>query len=178
MKTEKIKKREQELLDLAWKELRKVKRLKILAENVKQRLGVISFYMEGIHHNLVTRLLNDLYGIQVRGGCSCAGTYGHFLLNVDFEKSHEITSHIDHGDLSLKPGWIRLSIHPTMTEKELYTVINALNDISENIDKYKPEYKLVRTTNEFVHKTNPVTYDALLNAWFNLKSENYVFSGE
>jgi selenocysteine lyase/cysteine desulfurase len=166
MGVENIEEREKQLLDMAFRELPKVKGLKILADNVKNRLGVISFYIEGIHHNLLTRLLNDLYGIQVRGGCSCAGTYGHFLLNVDYDQSHSITDHIDLGDFSLKPGWVRLSIHPTMTDNELIKIVAALKEISENIDEYKDQYLINKSTNEFQHKDYDKDYDAIFKNWF------------
>jgi len=104
MDTHKIRKREEELLKIAFDGLRSIKGLHILAENITERLGIISFYTDNIHHNLVTKLLNDRFGIQVRGGCSCAGTYGHFLLNVDIKQSREITDRIEAGDLSLKPA--------------------------------------------------------------------------
>ncbi len=120
MGIEKIRQRENQLVNLAFNELSQIKGLHILADNIADRLGVFSFYVDRVHHNLVTRLLNDRFGIQVRGGCSCAGTYGHFLLNVDFKLSNEITRMIDAGDLSMKPGWIRLSLHPTMTDDELH----------------------------------------------------------
>ena len=164
-----IEERERQLLDIAFRELPKIKGLKILADNVRDRLGVISFYIEGIHHNLLTRLLNDLYGIQVRGGCSCAGTYGHFLLNVDYDQSHSITDHIDHGDFSLKPGWVRLSIHPTMTDDELSEIIAALKEISENIEIYNKQYRINKSTNEFHHNKYQKDYDAIFNNWFNSK---------
>ena len=120
MGTGKIHQREKELIELTFKDLSGVDGLHILAENINERLGVFSFYIDNVHHNLVTKLLNDRFGIQVRGGCSCAGTYGHFLLNVDFNLSKEITDRIDAGDLSMKPGWIRLSLHPTMQNDELF----------------------------------------------------------
>ena len=170
MGIKKMHQREKELLDIALKKLPEVKGLKILAENIKNRLGVISFYIEGIHHNLITRLLNDLYGIQVRGGCSCAGTYGHFLLNVDYDRSHEITSHIDQGDLSLKPGWVRLSIHPTMTNVEMNTVIRALHDISDHIEEYSSFYTLNPSSNEFEHKTFHSDYTVEVEKWFSFSS--------
>jgi selenocysteine lyase/cysteine desulfurase len=166
MGVENIEEREKQLLDMAFRELPKVKGLKILADNVKDRLGVISFYIEGIHHNLLTRLLNDLHGIQVRGGCSCAGTYGHFLLNMDYDQSHSITDHIDLGDFSLKPGWVRLSIHPTMTDNELMKIVAALKQISENIDEYKDQYLINKSTNEFHHKDYDKDYDAIFKNWF------------
>ena len=105
----------------------------ILAGHIEERLGAISFYVEDIHYNLLVKLLNDRFGIQVRGGCSCAGTYGHYLLHVDPLHSKQITDKINAGDLSEKPGWVRMSIHPTMTNEELYLIINALKEIVKNI---------------------------------------------
>jgi len=151
MGIDKIRLREKELIDIAFGRLSRIKELHILAENITERLGVFSFYIDNIHHNLVTRLLNDRFGIQVRGGCSCAGTYGHFLLDVDFSMSKEITDMIDAGDLSLKPGWIRLSLHPTMTDKELLYICDAINQIVVNIKEWKKDYTYDRHTNEFYH---------------------------
>jgi selenocysteine lyase/cysteine desulfurase len=108
--TEKIKAREKELLTFFFERFSKIESLHILDGGIKNRLGVLSFYVDGLHYNLGVKLLNDMYGIQVRGGCSCAGTYGHYLLNVSYDYSHSITDQIDGGNLSLKPGWIRLSV--------------------------------------------------------------------
>ena len=129
----------------------KIKDLRILADGIKERLGVFSFYVNNIHHNLITRILNDRFGIQMRGGCSCAGTYGHFLLNVDFNLSKEITDKIEAGDLSMKPGWIRLSLHPTMTDDELMYITDAIKQTVENIDEWKKDYSYDMHTNEFHH---------------------------
>lgn len=172
MRVDMIKSRENELVGEALSRLRKIKGLKILAENIKDRLGVISFYMEGIHHNLITRLLNDLYGIQVRGGCSCAGTYGHFLLNVDYDMSHKITDNIDLGDLSLKPGWVRLSLHPTMTSEELEEIIKALEYISLNINDLREKYQHSKSSNEFFNKDFKQDYKHIFNTWFEFENEN------
>lgn len=144
--------REKELLEQAFKGLKRIRGLHILAEEITDRLGVISFYIDRLHHNLVTRLLNDYYGIQVRGGCSCAGTYGHYLLDVDFKLSKEITDRIEAGDLSLKPGWIRLSLHPTMTDEELSFIIGAISEIAEKGDEMGRDYIYDNHTNEFSHK--------------------------
>jgi len=108
MDCKKMEEREKELLQIVFDKLRKIPKLQILANNVEERLGVISFYVEDIHFNLIVKLLNDRYGIQVRGGCSCAGTYGHYLLHVDQELSSRITKKIDQGDLSEKPGWVMM----------------------------------------------------------------------
>lgn len=168
MGVEHIRQREKELLEIAFDELPRVKGLRILADNIRERLGVISFYIQGAHHNLVTKLLNDHFGIQVRGGCSCAGTYGHFLLDVDIKLSEAITQRIDQGDLSLKPGWIRLSLHPTMTNAELHYIIDALKQIADKIDQWKEDYVYSSKTNEFYHKSRGLQTEKLIESWFNL----------
>lgn len=162
-----IQMREKELAGLAYSGLSEVKGLHLLAENIKERLGVFSFYIDGIHHNLVTKLLNDRFGIQVRGGCSCAGTYGHFLLNVDIKLSKEITDRIEAGDLSMKPGWIRLSLHPTMTDEELLFIIDAIRQITENSEEWRRDYEYDRHTNEFHHRSFPEKCAADYYRWFN-----------
>jgi len=154
-----IRNREQELLKIAFEELPKINGLRILADNIRERLGVISFYMIGIHHNLVVRLMNDRFGIQLRGGCSCAGTYGHFLLDVDVQISKEITDRIEAGDLSGKPGWVRLSLHPTMTNDELHFIIDALKQLTYNHEEWRNDYMYSRKTNEFYHKDFPEKHD-------------------
>ena len=123
----------------------------ILAENNQHRVAAFSFYIKDLHYNLGVRLLNDLYGIQVRGGCSCAGTYGHYLFDIPIEKSHSICELIDQGDNSEKPGWIRLSIHPTMTDEELDYIINAIHDIRTNFMSLKEEYIYNNAQNQFLH---------------------------
>jgi selenocysteine lyase/cysteine desulfurase len=168
MGTDKISKREKELIELTFNELRKIKGLHILAENVTDRLGIFSFYVDNIHHNLFTKLLNDKYGIQVRGGCSCAGTYGHFLLNVDSRLSKEITDRIDAGDLSLKPGWIRLSLHPTMSNAELLFIISAIKETVEMAGEWGKDYLYNSGTNEYYHKTFREKECSGFSGWFNL----------
>lgn len=167
MGTEKMHEREKELISIAFSGLSKIKGVHILAENVNERLGVFSFYIDNVHHNLVTRLLNDRFGIQVRGGCSCAGTYGHFLLDVDFSLSKEITDRIDAGDLSMKPGWIRLSLHPTMTNEELLFITDAIKQTVENAYVWQKDYVYDRHTNEYNHSSSPDSSRAV-SEWFNL----------
>jgi selenocysteine lyase/cysteine desulfurase len=132
---------------------------------VRNRLGIISFYVENIHYNLLVQILNDRFGVQTRGGCACAGTYGHFLLEVSYEKSQEITEKINHGDLSEKPGWVRWSLHPTMTNAEVEIMINALKEIVENIETYKNDYVHVTRSNVFRHK-NQSDNQQLIQEWF------------
>jgi selenocysteine lyase/cysteine desulfurase len=160
--------REKELIDIAFSKLQNIKGLHILAENVRDRLGIFSFYLDNVHHNLATRLLNDRFGIQVRGGCSCAGTYGHYLLHVDFRLSKEITDRIDAGDLSLKPGWVRLSLHPTMTDDELIYILDAIGQISEKGSEWGKDYIYDRKTNEFCHRNKADKKTDDYTKWYSL----------
>ncbi len=120
--------------------------------NVEDRLGILSFYAPGEHHNLIVRLLNDLYGIQTRGGCSCAGTYGHILFNIDKSRSRRITDMIDTGDLSEKPGWVRISLHPTMTDEEARYVARSFVHVIREYRNYREEYDFDRSSGEFAPK--------------------------
>ena len=83
MGTGNIARREKQIVKMVFKQLSGIDNLHILADNMRERLPIISFYIDDLHYNLAVKLLNDLYGIQTRGGCSCAGTYGHLLLKVD-----------------------------------------------------------------------------------------------
>ena len=168
MGTQHMLKREEELLKIAFKQLPKTPGIHILANKITHRLGVISFYIDGLHYNLAVKLLNDRFGIQVRGGCACAGTYGHFLLDVSYPKSKHITSKITHGDLSEKPGWIRLSLHPTMTDEELNFICNSIGLVAKNFGKWVKDYEYNPKTNEFSYKKNTHKEEQLIKQWFRL----------
>ncbi len=163
-----IKKREEELLDIIWDKLARTPKLHLLANEHRNRLGILSFYIEDVHYNLMVKLLNDMFGIQVRGGCSCAGTYGHYLLHLDPTRSHKITDKINHVDLSEKPGWVRVSLHPTMTDDEVKYILTAIDEIIKNADKWKKDYDYNPKTNEFTHKTFYDDTNSNLEKWFNI----------
>jgi selenocysteine lyase/cysteine desulfurase len=116
---------------------------------------------------LLVKLLNDLYGIQVRGGCACAGTYGQILLEVSHELSEEITNRINQGDLSLKPGWVRWSLHPTTTNHEVDVFIEAIRDITANYEKYAADYTYFPKENIFRHKEEKLFEDTITQ-WFEI----------
>ena len=166
MGVENILKREHELIDIIFKRLRPIPNINILAGQHKDRLGVISFYIDDLHYNLGVKLLNDRFGIQTRGGCSCAGTYGHYLLHVDYEMSHELTNEISIGDLVRKPGWIRMSIHPTTTNAEIEFVCNAIIQLAEHHAEWSKDYDYSRDTNEFIHKSQLELTN--IDDWFNI----------
>jgi selenocysteine lyase/cysteine desulfurase len=166
MGVEKILEREEELLKIAFEEFDKMPKVHLLANDERHRIGILSFYVEDLHYNLLVKILNDRFGIQMRGGCSCAGTYGHYLLHVDPTRSNKITQKINEGDLSDKPGWIRFSLHPTMTNEELYFVINSLRDSIANIDEWQKDYEYSSVTNEFYHKSKNEPMKELIKDWF------------
>ncbi|MCK5775631.1 MAG: aminotransferase class V-fold PLP-dependent enzyme, partial [Bacteroidales bacterium] len=164
--TENMAKREEQLVKKAFELLSPIPKLKILSESIKNRLGVFSFYLEGVHYNLVVKMLNDRYGIQVRGGCACAGTYGHFLMDITPEISNRITKEISSGNLSSKPGWVRLSLHPTMTDQELNLTAKALTEISENITAWEKDYIYDSKINEFKHIKETKDKIEIIKPWF------------
>lgn len=161
-----IKAREDEINEFMFSTLAAIDSIKVLAENHTKRLSIFSFYFEKYHYNLVVKLLNDKYGIQTRGGCSCAGTYGHYLLNLDLQKSTQIKNLIIEGCLTERPGWVRLSLHPTVTNKELEYIANSLHDLAKNIEEYANDYEYIAQKNDYVHKTIKPIEQGLVNSWF------------
>jgi len=161
MGVENIAKREQELTHYIMGELSKNSKVKMLEPKNNSRLAIISFYIIDVHYNLVVRLLNDKFGIQTRGGCSCAGTYGHILLHVDHDASLKITKQIDAGDYAEKPGWIRASFHPTTSNEEAKFFIDAINAIVDNIDEWSKDYRFNPASGDFEHQHMEINYVGL-----------------
>lgn len=166
MGVENILKREHEIVDFVFSNLEKVPNIKILAGQHQNRLGVISFYIDDLHFNLGVKLLNDKFGIQTRGGCSCAGTYGHYLLHVDQEASHQLVDEISLGDLLRKPGWIRMSIHPTTTNEEIKWVCDSIKSLAESHKEWAKDYNYDKITNEFIHKNAKPLEKEMVEDWF------------
>ncbi len=166
MGVDNILKREKEQLEKIWSGLNNINNLHILAHNIKDRLCIFSFYIDDLHYNIGVKILNDRFGIQVRGGCSCAGTYGHYLLNVDHNLSKKITSLIDLGDYSEKPGWIRLSIHPTTTNEEIDYIIQSIKLLAKNHVDWSKEYMFDKKSNSITCKQHENYAEKLVNTWF------------
>lgn len=169
MGIENMLKREEEILKIIFERLPNVPGIEIMEGQNQHRLGVISFLIKGAHFNLVVKLLNDRFGIQTRGGCACAGTYGHMLLGVDELHSNEILDEIHKGDLSCKPGWIRMSIHPVMTNEEITFVLDAIEQVAIHYTEWKNDYIYEPDTNEYHHHSFNDKINAQVNEWFNLK---------
>ncbi len=160
--------REHEITKLIFEALGNVPNINLLAGQHKDRLGVFSFYINDLHFNLGVKLLNDKFGIQTRGGCSCAGTYGHYLLHVDQETSQNLICQIDSGDLIQKPGWIRMSIHPTTTNAEIQYVCESIIALAENHSDWATDYQYDKKSNEFLHKNALSTEKEMVKKWFAL----------
>ncbi|WP_348745668.1 aminotransferase class V-fold PLP-dependent enzyme [Tenacibaculum sp. 190524A05c] len=166
MGTKNMKNREDEINEVMFECLDALDNVHILAPDHRDRLSIFSFYFEKYHFNLVVKLLNDRFGIQTRGGCSCAGTYGHFLLNVDRETSKSISNQILEGCNLEKPGWVRLSIHPTITNQELEFICNSLRELHKNIEEWSADYDYDPIKNDYVHKSVEAIEKKLVKDWF------------
>lgn len=166
MGTDMIKKREEQINARLFETLESLPNVSVLAPDQKERLSIFSFYIEGVHFNLVVKLLNDRFGIQTRGGCSCAGTYGHFLLNVDQETSNRIKDQISEGCSTEKPGWVRLSLHPTIKDVEVDFICNSLRELCNNLDQWALDYKYDISKNDYVHISEEPIEKQLVADWF------------
>jgi selenocysteine lyase/cysteine desulfurase len=151
MGPDKIQKREHELLAKFFDAFDKIDDIAILASKHRERLGVISFLHAKIHYNLFVKLLNDYFGVQVRGGCACAGTYGHYLLEINKEISLSLRAQILRGENIAKPGWIRLSLHPTLSDAEADYIIHAIEKVSENALEWAKDYTYQPAKNEYLY---------------------------
>ena len=167
MGVKKIHDRENEINKTIFESLSQIANLHILAEEHQERLGIFSFYIDDAHYNLIVKLLNDRFGIQTRGGCSCAGTYGHFLLHVNELTSKAIEQKILEGCLMERPGWVRMSIHPTMTNAEVDFICDAIKQVALNHEEWGKDYTQNLAKNEFEHKEGNVQEQELVSSWFN-----------
>jgi selenocysteine lyase/cysteine desulfurase len=121
------------------------------------RVGIISFNIRDasgkyLHHKLLTVLLNDLFGIQSRAGCSCAGPYGHRLLQIDEATSEKYREAVQQGLCGLKPGWCRVGLHWVMDDAEANYVIDAVNFLAGKGHHFLGLYDFDLSTGTWVHK--------------------------
>jgi selenocysteine lyase/cysteine desulfurase len=110
--------------------------IEVLGDHEHERLSIVSFvvHCDGgryLHHNYVVALLNDLYGIQSRGGCSCAGPYGHRLLGIDLERSHEFEREIGRGCEGIKPGWVRVNFNYFISDAVFEYILDAVDQVAD-----------------------------------------------
>jgi selenocysteine lyase/cysteine desulfurase len=130
--------------------------IQILGNPKSWRLSIVSFMIRDgehyLHHNFVVALLNDLFGIQARGGCSCAGPYGHRLLGIDLTTSHAFEQEVLRGCEGIKPGWTRLNFNYFISEETFDFLIQAVQIIASDGWKLLPQYAFDPMTGQWKHR--------------------------
>jgi selenocysteine lyase/cysteine desulfurase len=135
--------------------------IEVLGSLDAERLSIVSFVVRGprgryLHHNFVVALLNDLFGIQARGGCSCAGPYGHKLLGIDTERSHELAQEITHGCEGIKPGWVRINFNYFISEAVFDYVVEAVRLVAREGWRALSQYRFDVARGLWTHRNGPV----------------------
>jgi len=127
----------------------------ILGNPALPRLSIVSFTVRHdgryLHHNFVVAVLNDLFGIQSRGGCSCAGPYGHRLLGIDIETSHAFEREISRGCEGIKPGWVRVNFNYFISEAVFDYVTEAVAMVARDGWRLLPWYRFEPATGMWRH---------------------------
>jgi selenocysteine lyase/cysteine desulfurase len=130
--------------------------LEILGNHDCERLSIVSFVVRHggryLHHNFVVALLNDLFGIQSRGGCSCAGPYGHRLLGIDLDRSHEFEREISRGCEGIKPGWVRVNFNYFISEAVFDFILGAVEIVAADGWRLLPHYTFDPGTGLWRHR--------------------------
>jgi len=140
--------------------------IEILGNPAAERLSIVSFVIrrpdgEGrpgryLHHNFVVSLLNDLFGIQARGGCSCAGPYGHRLLGIDLERSRAFQHEIARGCEGIKPGWVRVNFNYFLSETVFRYLVDAVDLVASHGWRFLPDYRFDPATARWQHRAGQI----------------------
>jgi selenocysteine lyase/cysteine desulfurase len=135
--------------------------IQVLGNTHSDRLSIVSFVVRRpheryLHHNFVVAVLSDLFGIQSRGGCSCAGPYGHRLLGIDLERSHEFEHEIAEGCEGIKPGWTRVSFNYFISETVFQYLVDAVDLVATYGWKLLPEYRFDPASGLWRHRNGAV----------------------
>ena len=157
-----IHEREREFTTRAMKRFRDEDGIEILGNpDPERRVSIISFNVKApdgkyLHHKFVTALLNDLFGIQSRAGCSCAGPYGHRLLGIDDATSERYRHAVQDGYCGIKPGWCRIGLHWVMDDAEVDYVIGAVCFIARHGHEFLGLYDFDLCTGSWEHRESSV----------------------
>ncbi len=166
--TDTIRRHEEAFIKRAIAEWSKNPNIQLLGNKDAWRLSIVSFVIKApkcaadsassgatgryLHHNFVATLLNDLFGIQARAGCACAGPYGHRLLGIDLERSKEFEREIVRGCEGIKPGWVRVNFNYFVSETVFQFLLDAVNLLANEGYKLLPQYDFDPESGRFVHK--------------------------
>ncbi len=156
-----IEERENDLLQRAMKALGDEPNIEILGNPAARRLSIISFVVRApsgryLHHNFVVALLNDLFGIQTRGGCSCAGPYGHRLLGINPDQSHQFEAQIAKGCEGVKPGWVRVNFNYFVGDEVFSYIIEAIRLVAREGWKLLSDYRFDPVSGLWRHHSGPL----------------------
>jgi selenocysteine lyase/cysteine desulfurase len=159
--TEAIQRREHDVLHRALGRWRANPAIEVLGDTGADRLAVVSFTVRSpagrlLHHNYLVALLNDLLGIQARGGCSCAGPYGHRLLGIDDTRSARFTHAVGAGCGGLKPGWVRVNLNYFLPDEVVGYLIDAVDLVATHGWRLLGAYRFDPATGLWHHREHPV----------------------
>ena len=157
--TDLIAAREQQLWQHVLRQWASSPGIEVLGSHRAARLSIISFRIrhgaQYLHHNFVVALLNDLFGIQARGGCSCAGPYGHRLLAIGPARSHAFREEIGHGCDGIKPGWTRVNLNYFISAVTASYIATAVELIAAGGYRLLPDYRFDPRTGLWRHAAGP-----------------------
>jgi selenocysteine lyase/cysteine desulfurase len=150
-----IRRREEDFIERAIASWIDVPEIQVLGNPALPRLSIVSFVVRHdgryLHHNFVVAVLNDLFGIQSRGGCSCAGPYGHRLLGIDIETSHAFEREIARGCEGIKPGWVRVNFNYFISEAVFDYIVRAVELVARDGWRLVPWYRFEPGTGLWRH---------------------------
>ena len=134
--------------------------IEILGNLDAERLSIVSFVVRApsgryLHHNFVVALLNDLFGVQSRGGCSCAGPYGHRLLGIDLDASREFDRELARGCEGIKPGWVRVNFNYFISETVFSYIVEAVRLVARDGWRLLGDYRFEPATGLWRHRLGP-----------------------
>jgi selenocysteine lyase/cysteine desulfurase len=142
--------------------------IELLGNTEAERLSIVSFVVRDgpryLHHNFVVAVLNDLFGIQSRGGCSCAGPYGHRLLGIDIDRSHSFEREIARGCEGIKPGWVRVNFNYFISEAVFTYILDAVHLVADHGARLLPDYRFDPARGLWRHRQGPVEPPLRLDA--------------
>ena len=157
--TDLIQAREQRFLRRALHRWRRNPNLELLGNLEAPRLPIVSFRVRHggryLHHELVVAMLNDLFGIQARGGCSCAGPYGHRLLGIDPDRSSALSELAGRGFMGIKPGWVRLSFNYFIGDAEAGFLVDAVDLVAAHGHRLLGDYRFDPRSGHWRHRDAP-----------------------
>ncbi|MGB5819304.1 MAG: aminotransferase class V-fold PLP-dependent enzyme [Saonia sp.] len=164
MGTEYMKTRGRQINKLVFRRLYKVKKLQILAEKNQERIPFFSFNIDGLHQHIVAHLLNDKFGIHVGNSYSCTGVYNQYLMNIGKKDSVRIPKESERDHTLERTGWVRVSLHPTVTDWEIAQICHAIRSIAANGQEWKKEY--VKTYYGYRPKQTDSKASIDIDEWF------------